>query len=78
MQTEAETKQPAPCRKGTGQISKPKFINKKNYTGTEFERATKNWAVDWLMERLYDDVDNAETRHASRFWIRSGRRLKHV
>ena len=72
-------KQPAiPVQGDAGQISKPKFINKKNYTGTEFERAIKKWAINKLIEYHFDGQRTMEHRWAEAFWQKSGRRLRGV
>jgi len=74
----AKKRPPIPVGRDGGQISDPKFINRKNYTGTEFERATKNWAINKLIEYHFDGKRTMENRWAKAFWQKSGRRLKNV
>jgi len=72
------TKRPAPVGRERARKRKGQYFNHHYLKPGALEKATKNWAVNRLMKRFYDNVDNAETRHASRFWKKSGRRLTHV
>jgi len=67
-----------PGQRDAGQKRNRKFINRKNYTGTDLECAIKNWAVDLLAEVYFYGANSLEHRWAKRFWEKSGRRLRGV
>jgi len=84
MQT--KRKRPAPGE-GTSRKYKQKFFNrpiqviripKKNKQEGTLEPFVKSWAADRLMERFFDGSNTPETRHASRFWMRSCGGLKNA
>jgi len=67
-----------PGQREAGQQRNRKFINKKNYTGTDLECAIKNWAINKLIEYHFDGKRTMEHRWAKAFWEKSGRRLTYV
>jgi len=69
---------PIPVGRDGGQQRNRKFINKKNYTGMAFERATKNWAVDRMAESLFEGKKSSLHKLALAFWKKNGRRLRRV
>lgn len=58
--------------------NRPFNFSIKSSLPSNLESRLKSWAVDKMAERFFQGKNTPEHRHASRFWMKSGRRLKHV
>jgi len=77
-----ESRQIRPTRLGNGVDRKQKYFKPLNLTKKNYQQSTipqiKSWAVDLLGERFFQGADSPQHRHAVRFWMRSGGRLRGV